>query len=58
MASTHARIGAGSVYGWKWNGVNKTEGVTEEARLVARDWVEEEANELHQCRKELVALKR
>ena len=51
-------VDAGSGFGWRLDGINRTEGVTEESRLVAAEWVDHEDMEWWQCWKELVAVER
>ena len=50
-------VDAGTGYGWRLDGRSRSEAPTESSRLEAREWVGEEG-ELHQCWKELLALRR
>jgi hypothetical protein len=50
-------VDAGTGYGWRLDGRVRTEAPTDASRLEAREWVGDEG-ELHQCWKELLALKR
>ena len=57
MTELLVTVDAGTGYGWRVDGVVRSEAPSERSRLVACQWVGDEG-ELHQCWKELLALKR
>ena len=57
MTELVVTVDAGTGIGWRIDGRVRSEAPSEHSRMVARDW-EGDDGELHQCWKELMAVKR
>lgn len=58
MTELVVTVDAGTGFGWRLEGKERSEELTEGARAVAREWVDPNEREMWQCWKELLAVER